>query len=207
MNILIADDHALLRKGLVQILIEEFPAAHFGEASNAGETMTCLSKRKWSVLVLDVFMPGRSGLEVLTEVRQQYPKLPILVLSSAPEEQLAVRVLRSGANGYLNKQTAPEDLVKAVNKVMSGGRYVSAAMAERLAAEIGQASPARHEKLSDREYAVLRRLAAGDSIKKIAGDLSLSAKTVSTYHTRIWEKLGIGNDVELVRYAIEHGLA
>ncbi len=207
MNILIADDHALLRKGLVQILMEEFPDAHFGEAANAVETMNCLARRKWNVLVLDVFMPGRSGLEVLTEVRQPYPKLPVLVLSSAPEEQLAVRVLRSGASGYLNKQTAPEDLVKAVTKVLAGGRYVSAAMAERLATEIGQTSPTRHEKLSDREYAVLRRLAAGDSIKKIAGDLSLSAKTVSTYHTRIWEKLGIGNDVELVRYAIEHGLA
>ena len=120
MKILLADDHAILRKGLIQLLSEEFPDAEFGEASTSPETLDCLARQPWDVLVLDIFMPGRSGLEVLYEVRLQYPNLPVLILSSAPEEQLAVRVLKAGASGYLNKQTAPEELVKAINKVLYG---------------------------------------------------------------------------------------
>lgn len=206
MKILIADDHVVLRKGLIQILAEEHPNAQFGEASTTSETLDNLSRRRWDVLVLDIFMPGRSGLEVLYDVRRQHPDLPVLVLSSAPEEQLAVRVLKAGARGYLNKQAAPEELVKAVGKLLAGGRYVSAAMAERLVAEISQADRPAHDQLSDREYAVLQLLVAGRAIKEIADELSLSPKTVSTFHTRIWEKLRLHNDVELVRYAIEHGL-
>lgn len=206
MKILIADDHAMLRKGLIQILAEEYPDAHFGEASTTPETLESLSKHRWDALVLDVFMPGRGGLEVLHDVRQNHPNLPVLVVSSAPEEQLAVRVLKAGASGYLNKQAAPDELVKAVGKVLAGGRYVSAAMAERLAAEIGQADCAPQDKLSDREYAVLQLLVTGKSIKEIADELSLSPKTVSTFHSRIWEKLRLHNDVELICYAIEHGL-
>jgi DNA-binding NarL/FixJ family response regulator len=206
MKILIADDHAVLRKGLILILAEAFPRAQFGEASTVAETLDCLARQAWDVLVLDIFMPDRSGLEVLYEARQQHARLPVLVLSSAPEEQLAIRVLRAGANGYLNKQAAPEELVRAVSKVVAGGRYVSAAMAERLAAEIGQPERPLHERLSDREYAVLRRLVAGQGIKDIATDLCLSPKTVSTYHTRIWEKLGVHNDAEMIRYALEQGL-
>ena len=206
MRILLADDHAILRKGLVQLLRDEFPKAEFGEACTTPETLACLTRERCDVLVLDIFMPGRSGLDVLYEARRQQPRLPILVLSSAPEEQLAVRVLKAGASGYLNKQTAPEELVKAVRTVVAGGRYVSATLAERLAAELGQAERLPQDRLSDREYAVLRALGAGKSIKDISAELSLSPKTVSTYHSRIWEKLGVHNDVELVRYALEHGI-
>ena len=206
MKILLADDHAILRKGLIQLLAEAYPKAVFGEASTAQATLNCLSRQPWDVLVLDIFMPGRSGLEVLHAVRQQYPFLPVLVLSSAPEDQLAVRVLKAGASGYLNKQAAAEELTKAVGKILGGGRYISAALAEQLAVEIGQTDQTPQEKLSDREYTVLRRLVSGRSVKEIAVELSLSPKTVSTYHTRIWVKLGVRNDTELVRYALEHGM-
>ena len=206
MRILIADDHAALRKGLIQILAEGFANAKFGEASTTAETLDSLSRHQWDVLVLDIFMPGRGGLDVLEDVRRQHPDVVVLVLSSAPEEQLATRVLKAGASGYLNKRAAPEELVKAVGKVLAGGRYVSTALAERLATEVGQADRPPHDALSHREYAVFRLLVAGKSIKDIADELSLSAKTVSTYHTRIWEKLHVHSDVALVRYAIEHGL-
>ena len=201
MNILIADDHLVLRKGLIQILSEEFPDGQFGEASTTPQTLDLLTQQPWDVLVLDIFMPGRSGLEVLHAVRHQFASLPVLVLSSAPEEQLALRVLKAGASGYLNKQTAAEELVKAVRKLLAGGRYVSNKLAERLVVELGQANQTSHDTLSDREYAVLHGLLAGKSIKEIATELSLSAKTVSTFHTRIWEKLGVRNDVELGRCA------
>jgi two-component system invasion response regulator UvrY len=206
MNILIADDHAVLRKGLRQILAEALPDAQIGEAGTTPETLEQLSRQHWDVLVLDIFMPGRTGLEVLHEVRRLLPKLPVLVLSSAPEEQLAVRVLKAGAKGYLNKQTAPEELVKAVRKILAGGRYVSDELAESLAVEIVRKDRHGPDILSDREFAVLRLIVAGRSIKDIAGELSLSAKTVSTYHIRIWEKLGVHNDVDLVHYAVTHGL-
>ena len=206
MKILIADDHAILRKGLIQILTDEFPEAQFGEASNTSETLNRLSQNPWDLLLLDIFMPGRSGLEVLYDVRRNHPHLPVLVLSSAPEDQLALRVLKSGARGYLNKQAAPEHLVNAVRKVLSGGKYLSAAMAERLVEEIGQPRHNLHEELSDREYSVLKLLIAGKSINEIAEELSLSAKTVSTFHMRIWKKLRVRSDVEMTRYAIDHEL-
>jgi DNA-binding NarL/FixJ family response regulator len=205
-KILIADDHAVLRKGLIQILADAYPDAQCGETSSTPETIAALARGRWDVLVLDIFMPGRTGLDVLREVRQQHPGLPVLVLSSAPEEQLAVRVLRAGASGYLNKQAAPEELVRAVGRLRAGGRYVGSALAERLAAEIGRAGRTEADRLSDREFAVLQLLLAGRSLKEIAGELAVSAKTVSTYHTRIWEKLGVANDVELIRYALSHGL-
>jgi len=206
MKILIADDHAVLREGLKQILTEEFPQAEFGQAGTTHETLERLQRERWDVLILDIFMPGRSGLDVLAEVRQSHPRLPVLVLSSAPEEQLALRVLKAGASGYLNKQAAPESLVEAVKKVLAGGKYVSAGLAERLAAELAHPTKRPHELLSDREFQVMRLLVAGKSLKEIAAALSLSVKTVSTFHTRIWEKLRVHNDVELVRYALEHGL-
>jgi DNA-binding NarL/FixJ family response regulator len=206
MRILLADDHALLRQGLKQILSEEFPEAEFAEAGTTQQTIDCLLKQSCDVVVLDVFMPGRSGLDVLETVRQMSQRPPVLVLSSAPEEQLAVRVLRAGASGYLNKQAAPEHLVQAVRKVMQGGKYVSAALAERLASDAGRVVELAHERLSDREFQVMRLLVAGKSLKEVANELSLSAKTISTFHTRIWEKLRVKNDVELVHYALEHHL-
>jgi two-component system, NarL family, invasion response regulator UvrY len=207
LKVLIADDHALLRKGLAQVLANELPEAVFGEASTTAETSDRLAAERWDVLILDIFMPGRGGLEVLAEARRRYPSLPVLVLSSAPEEQLAVRVLKAGASGYLNKQAAPEELVSAVRRLKAGGRYVSASVADRLVQEVGRANDVPHERLSDREYEVLCRVVAGKSIKQIADELGLSAKTISTFHTRIWEKLGVKSDVELVRYAIDNHLA
>ena len=204
MKILLADDHAVIRKGLILTLAEEYPDAHFGQAATTAETIDCLMREEWDVLVLDIFMPGRSGLEVLHEASRLCPRMPVLVLSSAPEEQMAVRVLKAGASGYLNKQAAPEELVKAVAKVMAGGRYVSSSMAERLARDVGR--PQGGPQLSDREFAVLRLMAAGKSIKEVASEMCLSAKTVSTFHARIWQKLGVRNDIEMVRYAVEHGL-
>jgi two-component system, NarL family, invasion response regulator UvrY len=207
MRILLADDHALLRQGLKQILSEEFPEAEFRETGTTQETLECLLSNPWDIVILDVFMPGRSGLEVLDAVRQLQSRPPVLVLSSAPEEQLAIRVLRAGASGYLNKQAAPEHLVLAVRKLLQGGKYVSASLAERLAAEASRATQTPHEKLSDREFQVMRLLVSGRSLKEVATELSLSVKTISTFHTRIWEKLGVKNDVELVHYALEHRLA
>jgi DNA-binding NarL/FixJ family response regulator len=205
-RILIADDHAVLREGLKQILAEEFPQAVFGEAGTTQETLRFLREQPWDLLVLDIFMPGRSGLEVLQEVRRSQPLLPVLVLSSAPEEQLALRVLKAGASGYLNKQAAPEELVRAVRKVLAGRKYVSPALAELLAEEINRAGRPAHEQLSDREFQVMRLLVAGRTLKEIAAELCLSVKTISTFHTRIRVKLKVQNDVEMVHYALEHRL-
>ena len=207
MRILIADDHQVLREGLKQILVEEFPEAEFCEAGTTSETLQRLGQGVWSLLLLDVFMPGRSGLEVLADVRLHYPNLPVLVLSSAPEEQLAMRVLKTGARGYLNKQVAAEQLVQAVKKLLRGGRYVSETMADHLATKAALAPNDPHETLSAREFQVLQLLVLGKSLKEISAELSLSVKTISTFHTRIWQKVGARNDVELVRYAFEHGLA
>lgn len=208
MKILIADDHAIVRKGLAQLLADEFPGVSIGETSGTQETLAELSLRRWDVLVLDIFMPGAGGgLTVLDEVKRQQPQLPVLVLSTAPEEQMAARVLKAGASGYLNKQCAPEELVSAVRKVLARGRYVSAAMAERLAADIGRPERSPQEELSDREYTVLRMLVAGRTIKEIAAELNVSPKTVSTFHTRIWRKLRVTNDADMVRYALDHGIS
>jgi two-component system, NarL family, invasion response regulator UvrY len=206
MKILIADDHALMREGLKQILADEFPHAQFGEAGTTQQTLEFIRQGGWDVVILDVFMPGRSGTEVLDEIRQNYPRLPVLVLSSAPEEQLGIRMLKAGASGYLNKQAASENLFRAVKKVVAGGKYVSPELAERLAAEAGRTGQPPHEKLSARELRVMQLVVAGKSLKEIAAELSLSAKTISTFHTRVWEKLGVKNDVELVHYALEHRL-
>jgi two-component system, NarL family, invasion response regulator UvrY len=206
MRVLLADDHELLRKGILQILVEEYPKAEFCEAADSAATISRLSGEAWDILILDIFMPGRGGLDVLCEARRAHPKLPILVLSSAPEDQLALRVMKSGASGYLNKRVASEELVKAVSRLLSGGRYISPYTAELLAEELARTALSPRDSLSNREYEVLRLLVAGKSIKEIASELSLSAKTVSTFHTRIWEKLRVQNDIEMMRYALEHEL-
>jgi len=205
-RILIADDHAVVREGLKQLLAEEFPHAEFRGSATIAETVESLRQRNWDMLVLDLFMPDGNGLGVLQEVRQNHPRLPVLVLSSAPEEQLGVRVLRAGASGYLDKQTAPEHLVRAVRKVLGGGKYVSATLAEQLAVEAGRGGRPLHEKLSDREFQVLHLLVTGRSLKEIAGDLSLSVKTVRTFRARLLKKLHLQSDVDLVHYAMNHGL-
>lgn len=205
MKILIADDHAVVRKGLARLLTDEFPAVTIGESSDSQETLDEISFQRWDLLVLDLFMPGIGGSAVLDEVRRLYPKMPVLVLSTAPEEQMAARVLKAGANGYLNKQCAPEELVGAVRKVLAGGRYVSPVMAERLAGQMDRTRKGPQEELSDREYTVLRALVAGRSVRDIASDLGISPKTVSTFHTRIWRKLGVHNDADMIRYALGKG--
>lgn len=207
MKILLADDHAVVRHGLKQILAEKFKRAAFGEARNAQEALDLVWKESWDVVVLDITMPGRSGLEVLREIKKSRPKLPVLVLSMHPENQFAVRVLKRGAAGYMTKESAPEELVGAIQKVVAGGRYVSNALAERLAIylAVDTQKPAQ-ELLSDREFQVLQLIASGKIVSEIAQELSLSVKTISTYRTRILEKMGLRNNAELMHYAMQHQL-
>jgi DNA-binding NarL/FixJ family response regulator len=206
MRILIADDHATMRGGLKRILAEAFPRAAFGETSTTAETLALLDGQPWDLLLLDIFMPHSGGLEVLREAGKRSPRVPVLVLSSAPEEQFAVRMLEAGASGYLNKRAASEELLAAVKKILAGGRHVSDRLAEKLAAYVGRASAALHERLSHREFQVLQMLVAGQSVKEIAVDLNLSAKTVATFRTRVLKKLKLQSDVELVHYAYEERL-
>jgi DNA-binding NarL/FixJ family response regulator len=206
MKILLADDHAVVRQGLTQILTDAFKRATYGEARNAQEALDLVWKQDWDVVVLDITMPGRSGLDVLREIKQSKPRLPVLVLSMHPENQFAVRVLKSGASGYMTKESATDELVGAVKKVLAGGRYVSTALAENLAASLSAIQGAPQEKLSDREFQVLRLIASGKMVGDIARELSLSAKTISTYRTRILEKMGMKNNAELMHYAIQHRL-
>ena len=206
-RILIADDHAVVRRGLKQILADEFTKADFGEASNAREALDRIRKEKWDTVVLDITMPGLGGLEALKEIKEARPKLPVLVLSMHLEDQFAVRVLKSGASGYMTKESAPEELVGAVKKVLAGGRYVSPALAEKMASYLAIDTPnPPHERLSDREFVVLRMIASGKTVSRIAVELSLSVKTVSTYRTRILEKMGMMSNAELTHYAIKNQL-
>jgi DNA-binding NarL/FixJ family response regulator len=207
MKILLADDHTVVRHGLKQILADEFKRATFGEARNAQEALNLIWKENWDVVILDITMPGRSGLEVLREIRKSKPKLPVLVLSMHPENQFAVRVLKRGAAGYMTKESAADELVDAIKKVLAGGRYVSTSLAEKLATYLAsdtQKSP--QELLSDREFQVLRLIASGKIVSEIARELSLSVKTISTYRTRILEKMGLRNNAELMHYAMQHQL-
>jgi DNA-binding NarL/FixJ family response regulator len=207
MRILLADDHAVVRRGLKQILAESFKRATFGEAATSNQALEEVWSAPWDVVILDLTMPGRSGLEVLKEIKRARPKLPVLMLSVHPEDQFAVRLLKAGASGYMTKETAPDELVGAVNKVVAGGRYVSAALAEKLASLIvHDPSSAPHERLSDREFLILRMIASGKTVGAIARDLSLSVKTVSTYRARLLEKMCMSNNSELVHYAFQNQL-
>jgi two-component system, NarL family, invasion response regulator UvrY len=207
MKILLADDHAVVRRGMKDILAQEFKKAIFGEARNAQEALDLVWKENWDVVVLDITMPGRSGLEVLREIKKSKPRLPVLVLSMHPENQFAVRVLKRGASGYMTKESAPDELVGAIKKVLAGGRYVSASLAEKLATYLSSDTPkAPQELLSDREFQVLRLIASGKLVGEIAKELSLSVKTISTYRTRILEKMGMRNNAELMHYAMQHDL-
>jgi DNA-binding NarL/FixJ family response regulator len=207
MRILLADDHTVVRHGLKQILAEEYNGAVFGEARNAQEALDLVGKERWDIVVLDITMPGRSGLEVMREIKKRRPRLPVLVLSIHPESQFAVRVLKLGAAGYMTKESAAEELVGAVKKVLAGGRYVSASLAERLATDLSSdAARPPQELLSDREFQVLRLIASGRIVSEIARELALSVKTISTYRTRILEKMRLRNNAELMHYALQHQL-
>jgi two-component system invasion response regulator UvrY len=206
LKILIADDHAIVRKGLERILAEAFRDVSFGEAQDAQEALDLCARERWDLVILDVSMPGRSGLEFLKQLNSRR-RPPVLVLSIHPESCYAVRALKGGAAGYLNKQSAPEELLRAVRKVLAGGKYVSAAVAEKLAYQLdADAAKAPHEGLSDREYEVMCLLASGKTLKEVAASLSLSPKTVSTYRARILEKMNLKTNAELTWYAMQNGL-
>lgn len=206
-RILIADDHAIVRRGMKQLLLEHYPFATIGEAANVEELINEVMDKQWDVVVCDMNMPGRSGLDALTQIKEISPKLPVLIMSMYPEDQYALRVLKSGASGYLAKETIHDDIVRAIETVMQGKRFITSAVAERLAEAVNSdANRELHESLSDREFDVFKLLASGKSVSEIALQLSLSSTTVSTYRSRIMEKMSMKSNAELARYAIEKGL-
>lgn len=207
LRILIADDHPIVRQGLKQILSEESDVKVLGEAQNSHEVLNFVQKQDWDVVILDITMPGRGGLDVLKELKQQRPKLPVLILSMHPEDQYALRALKAGANGYLTKESCTEELVKAIRKILNNGKYISPSLAEKLASNLEvNKSKSPHEQLSDREYQVMCMIASGKTISQIAEELSLSVKTIGTYRTRILEKMKMKTNAELTHYAIKNEL-
>jgi two-component system invasion response regulator UvrY len=207
LKILLADDHAVVRQGVKQIIAEAYPQAAFGEAQNAHELLKLIDSERWDIVVLDLTMPGGNGLESLKQIKHGHPQLPVLILSMFPEDQYAVRTIRAGAAGYLNKESAPEELVEAIRKVLRGGEYISEAVAEELVLHARQEDDQPlHKQLSDREYQVLCLIASGKEVKEISTELSLSAKTISTYRARLMEKMNMITNAELTYYAIKNGL-
>jgi DNA-binding NarL/FixJ family response regulator len=208
-RVLLADDHAIIRDGLKQILAETDDLVVGGEAADGVEVMRRVREETWDVLVLDISMPGKSGLELIKLVKAEQPRLPILILSMHHEEQYAVRALRAGASGYLTKEADADQLIAVIRKIAEGGVFVSPRVAELLACDLipqRQAEAPLHTLLSDREYQVFRMIAAGEGVSEIAETLSLSVKTVSTHKARIMQKMNLANHTELVRYALAHGL-
>ena len=206
-KILIADDHAIVRKGLKQIISETPDMIVSEEADNGLEALDKISENNYDVILLDISMPGKNGLEILRLVKRKKPKLPVLMLSVHPEAQYAVRSLRAGASGYLTKESAPDELIAAIRTISKGGKFVNASLAEKLISELEiYVEKPSHETLSDREYQVMCMSAMGKTLKEIAQELSLSIQTVSTYRTRILEKMNMNSIAEVIRYAVKHGL-
>lgn len=206
-KVLIADDHAVVRRGIRQILSEDSFIEVLGEAANSVEIMEQLYDQEWDILILDLIMPGKNGLDSLIEIKQRKPDLKVLVLSMHPEEEIAIRALKTGAAGYLNKDSVPSELIRAVRKIHAGGRYISGSLAESIFMSINRdISPDPHKVLSEREFQVLCLIASGNTLSDIAQELSISVKTVSTYRTRILEKMAMKTNVELTHYAIKHKL-
>jgi two-component system invasion response regulator UvrY len=207
MHVVIADDHAVVRRGLREILADSFSGASFSEAGSADEALAILARHSTNLVVLDINMPGRSGLDALREVKRMYPRLPVIVLSVQPEDQYAMRCLRAGAAAYINKDSAPEELAQAARKVLGGGRYVGINLAEKLVTQFDEVTnKPPHELLSDREHEVMRMIAAGVSLTEIGDRLHVSAKTVSSYRSRLMEKMKSKSNAEITRYAITHNL-
>ena len=207
MRILIADDHPVVRHGLKQILASDPQLSVVGEAKNGTELLELARKLEWDVAIMDFSMPGKSGLDLLKEIKREHPQRPVLVLSMYPEDVHATRVLKAGGAGYLNKASASEELTQALRKVVSGGKYVSPSLAEKIALDLApDGQKPLHEELSDREYRVMWLLASGKQIKQVAREMFLSASTVSTYRSRILKKLKLSGNADLVRYAIKHQL-
>jgi len=210
MNVLITDDHSIVRKGLVNLILEEYPKASVSEAQNASEAISFLrGSSSWDLILLDISMPGKNGIELLKQIRTEGITTPVLMLSMHPEDVYAIRVLRAGANGFLNKDSAPEELVIAIRKVLSGKKYISEAVADKLAdlSQPSHSSASLHESLSDREMQVFVLLSKGTAVTDIAETLCLSINTISTYRSRVLEKLKLKNNAELARYAIENDLS
>jgi len=206
-NILIVDDHAIILTGLKQIVQHSTHAKQIDTAANAHEAQGLLKAHPYNLVLLDISLPDKNGLQLLKQIRQDFPKLPVLMLSMYPEDQYAVRAIKAGAAGYLTKEYAPEELQKAIDKVLAGGKYISAAVAEQLATVV--TSPenlAPHDSLSDREYEVLRLIASGKSVSDIAHDINKSVKTISTYRSRILKKMNMNHNAELTHYVIKEGL-
>src|SRR5579859_6304394 len=207
LKVLIADDHAVVRQGLRRILTEIPELNVVGEAQDGQSALSLVRAEPWDVLVLDLSMPGRGGLDILKEVRRERPETRVLVLSMHPEDQFAVRMLKAGAAGYLTKESAGNELVGAIEKVVGGGRYISSSLAERMASYLDlDVQKAPHERLSDREFLVLRMIASGKTVSRIAQELFLSVKTISTYRARVLEKMDMQNNAELTHYAVQKGL-
>jgi len=206
-KVLIADDHAVVREGVKHILSEMPDVVIAGEAGKGQEVLEKVGKNEYDLILLDIAMPGRDGLEILKDLKLQKPKLPVLILSMFPEEQYALRALKSGASGYLTKDSIPDELIKAIQKIVRGGKYISSSFSEKMLFSFdSDAEKPLHETLSDREYQVMRMIASGKTLKEIADELALSVKTVSTYKSRILDKTGMKNNVELTHYAVKHHL-
>jgi len=206
-KVLVVDDHPIVRQGLKQVISEESDMAVLGEAQNSQEVFELIREQDWDVVVLDITMPGRGGLDVLRDIKHEWPKLPVLMLSVHPEDQYAVRTLKAGASGYLTKESAPEELVRAIRKILRGGKYVSSTLAEKLAFHLeSETERPLHESLSDREYEVMLMIASGKTISTIAEEISLSVKTVSTYRARILEKMQMKGNADLTYYVIKNRL-
>lgn len=202
-RVLIADDHVLMRKGLKETLEDEFGQMAFGEAENSAQVLESVGKQKWDLLLLDINMEGRSGLDALADIRKLKPKLPVLILSMYPEQDFAVRALKLGAAGYISKRLASDELVAAVKKAFEGERYITPAVANQLAADLNRENGSKpHETLSNREFQIMQMIASGKSLKEIAAELCISVKTVGTYHGRLLTKMGMNSDIELTRYAL-----
>ena len=206
-RVLLADDHRLVREGLRQILQETPDIVVVDESSNGSDILPKIRRQPVDVVILDISMPGRSGLEVLKEIHLNRPGVPVLVLSMHPEEQYAIRVLKAGAAGYLTKESASEELISAIRRVAAGGKYIRPTLAEKLADAVGQSSVSTaHEQLSDRQFEIMRMLATGKTVSEIAAELSLSVKTISTYRSRILAKMNLRNNAEIMSYALKQGL-
>jgi two-component system, NarL family, invasion response regulator UvrY len=208
MRILIADDHAIVRKGIRQLLMEEYPSAKIEEVGDSESLIAKTNSENWDVVICDLDMPGRSGLEAMQQIRAMRPKLPVLIMSIYPEEQYARRLLKAGAAGYLSKDAATEDLAKAVRQVLQGRKYISPVVAQIIAADMGQdgGDKPSHESLSNREFEIFKLIASGKSVSEIADKLSLSSATISTHRARILAKMNLRTNAELTRYALDNKL-
>jgi two-component system invasion response regulator UvrY len=208
LRILIADDHTVVRKGLRQILLEEFPTAEITETADAATLFKKVLRENWDVVITDISMPDKSGLEVLQQIRRDHPRLPVLILSAHSEDQYAIRALKAGASGYLCKDSASEELVTAIRRILLGKKYITSSLAEKLAFHLDQDDSDRppHESLSDREFEVLKFLASGKVVSEIASQLCLSVTTISTYRARILTKMNLKTNYDLTRYAMENNL-